>query len=315
MRIVFMGSAELSCKSLEALLHAPDIDVALVVTQPDRRKGRSLKMGSCPARIMADELGVKVISPESVNDPESMQALIDAEADCFAVVAYGHILKSKVLSLPPRGCINVHTSLLPKYRGAAPIQRAVASGDKVTGVTTMHLDKGMDTGDMIYQEEEEIRSDDTGGSVHDRLAIRGASLLLKTLRDLALDKSPRVPQDHSAATLAPKLSKQDGRIDWQDSSEVIYNRIRGFNPWPVCWFLSGDAIAKTTDCHVRVFRAECIDGSGDPGKVLRVDRSGVEIGTGDGVLRILELQSEGGKRMMIEDFVRGHLVIEGKAFS
>jgi methionyl-tRNA formyltransferase len=315
MRIVFMGSAELSCKSLEALLKEPDIDVALIVTQPDRRKGRNLKMSSCPARLMADELGIKVISPESVNDPDSIRELTEANADCFAVVAYGHLLNSQVLSLPPKGCINVHTSLLPQYRGAAPIQRAVANGDECTGVTTMHLNEGMDTGDVIYQDKEKILPEDTGGSLHDRLAIRGAALLVRTLRDLAAGTAPRVAQDHASATIAPKLSKQDGRIDWQESSKVIYNKIRAFNPWPVCWFESGDAIAKTTDCHVRIFRAECIPGSGDPGQVMKVDRSGVEVGTGDGLLRILELQAEGGKRMMVEDFVRGHLVIEGKEFS
>ncbi len=315
MRIVFMGSAELSCKSMEALLAESDIEIGLILTQPDRPKGRNLKIASCPARALAVERGIEVISPADPNAPDVVERLREVGADCFVVVAYGRILSPELIEIPSKGCINVHTSLLPKYRGAAPIQWAVANGDSETGVTTMYIDEKMDQGDIVYQEGEPIHSSDTGGSLHDRLADRGARLLVRTLKDIAVDGAPRIPQDHSHASLAPKLSKQQGRIDWAEECDVTCNRIRGFNPWPVCWFRSGDALAKKVDCVVRVYSARRVDGAGKPGTVLRSSREGIDVASGAGAIRIEELQAEGGKRMVAEEFLRGHYVEAGKVFS
>jgi len=312
MRVVFMGSAELSCSSLEALLEEPGIDVVLAVTQPDRPKGRSLRVSACPSKKFAEERGLRVIAPSDLYSEAVLQELRDANADYFVVVAYGRILKPVLLEMPAKGCINLHTSLLPKYRGAAPIQWAIASGDSVTGVTTMHLNEGMDTGDIIYSEEEPIHDDDTGGTVHDRLAGRGAHLLVRTLKDLERGTALRVPQDSCKATYAPKLSKSDGRIDWCQDAKVLYNRIRAFNPWPVVWCRSGSAVAKRENCAIRIYRAECVEGHGQPGCVLSAGDEGIDVAAGSAVIRITELQPEGGRRMEVAEFLRGHYVEPGK---
>ncbi len=314
MRIVFMGSAHLSCVSLEKLLSAGDIDVALAVTQPDRPKGRNRHVLPCPSKEYAEKRGIPVVAPENVNSPEAVERLAAEKADCFVVVAYGAILKPAVLDVPPMGCINVHTSLLPKYRGAAPIQWAIAGGETVTGVTTMHLNEGMDEGDIVYQDAVPITPDDTAGSLHDKLAVRGGDLLLKTLRDLKDGVAPRIPQDSQQATYAPKLTKQDGRIDWKEDCDVIYNKIRGFNPWPMAWCISGSAIAKREDCVIRIISGRCVAGGREPGRILRAGDEGIDVGTGDGILRIDELQIEGGRRMDAQTFLRGHFVEEGKNF-
>lgn len=312
MRVVFMGSAELSCRAIEALLSEPGMDVVMAVTQPDRPRGRSLKTASCPARSMAESRGLKVISPLDVNQPDVIREIASVKPDFFAVVAYGLILKEKLLNLPAVACINLHTSLLPAYRGAAPIQWAVANGESVSGVSTMYMNEKMDEGDVIYQDPEPISADDTGGTLHDRLAHKGALLLVKTLRDVYTGKAPRLSQDDRLATYAPKLSKKDARIDWRDAAAVLRNRIRAFNPWPVCWFEAGDAFGPAKAGSVRVFSADHVDGSAEPGLVAAAGAHGIDIGTGAGLLRVRELQCEGGRRMKVEEFLRGHSICTGK---
>ncbi|MCA1809162.1 MAG: methionyl-tRNA formyltransferase [Lentisphaerae bacterium] len=215
MRILFMGSAELACPSLEALRGTPDFKIVGVVTQPERPRGRSLRRAPCPVCAHVAQLGIPVLMPEKVNTAASVAAVRELQPEIIAVVAYGQILKREILSLPPLGCVNLHTSLLPAYRGAAPIQWAIAAGEQVTGVTTMFMNEGMDAGDIIFQEQEPIRDEDNAATLHDRLAHRGAALLRRTLQAVRAGTAPRQPQDETAVTFAPRLRKYDGRLAWR----------------------------------------------------------------------------------------------------
>ncbi|MBT3191207.1 MAG: methionyl-tRNA formyltransferase [Verrucomicrobia bacterium] len=293
MRVVFMGSADIACPSLESLLSDPSVDVVGVVTQPDRPKGRQLKVSACAVRTHLEGSGIPVLTPQSINTEASLEALRALSPDLAVVMAYGQILKPTVLAVPRLGCINVHTSLLPLYRGAAPIQWAVANGDAETGVTIMHMDEGMDTGDIVLQRTIPIGPADTAGRVHDNLADAGAALLCEAVHAIQAGNAPRVCQDESRATYAPKLKKEDGRIDWTQSAEAIYNRVRGFNPWPCCTCAVPGARAHT----LRVLTARLEDESGAPGEVLDVKGDGPLVACGTGALRLLEVQPQ-GKRVM-----------------
>jgi methionyl-tRNA formyltransferase len=300
MRIVFMGSAELACPCLKALTDLERHAVIGVVTQPDRPKGRDLRPASSPVKILAQKLGVQVLQPLKIGEASAMAALREMRPDLIVVVAYGQILPKAVLDLPPQGCVNVHTSLLPRWRGAAPIQHAILNGDATTGVTTMYMDERMDTGDIIFQRAEPIRPDDTSASLHERLAALGAKLLVETVEAIADGQAPRTPQDNSRATYAPKLRKEDGRIDWKQPAVAIERQLRAFDPWPGAFTFWGDTMLK-------LWRAEVTDGRGAPGEVL----SDFTVATGNGALRVLEAQSAGGKRMSAEDFLRGHRIFKG----
>lgn len=288
-----MGSAELACPSLEAIAG----QVVAVVTQPDRPKGRELKLASSPVKELAGKLGLPVLQPVKVR--EAIEEIRAYRPDIIVVVAYGQILPKELLEIPPRGCINVHTSLLPRWRGASPIQHAILAGDQETGVTTMFVDEHLDHGDIILQRRELIRPDDTSATLHDRLAKLGAELLVETIKLFASEGGasaplgeeggraearpsaggvPRRPQDESQVTYAPKLAKEDGRIDWSKTAAEIERQIRAFNPWPGTFTMAGDLMLK-------VWKAEV---------------------AGDGKLRLLEVQPAGGKRMSYEAFLRGH---------
>lgn len=307
MRIVFMGSAELACPCLDRLLARPADPVVGVVSQPDRPKGRSLQVAPCPVREHVAQAGIPVLTPEKINTPESLAALRALAPDLIVVVAYGQILKSALLNLPPRGCINVHASLLPKYRGAAPIQWAIARGERVTGVTTMYMNEGMDAGDIIAQREEPIREDDTAGTLHDRLARLGADLLAETLEAIHQGTVRRTPQNLADVTFAPKLKKSDGRLDWRQTAAEAYNRIRGFNPWPGCFFqLPGRGCVRVLKARV-----ESSAKTGKPGEVLDCAGAGPLIQTGDQALRLLEVQPEGRKAMAGAAFLCGHPLAPG----
>ncbi len=308
MRIVFMGSAEIACPSLEALRTEPDFDVVGVVTQPDRPKGRRLHLAACPVKQRVAETDVEVFTPPSINTADALQVLSDWQPDVAVVAAYGQILKPAVLAVPRLGCINVHTSLLPRYRGAAPIQWAIANGDKETGITIMHMDVGMDTGDIISQRTVPIDADDTAGSLHDRLGVVGAELLCETLRDVVAGRATRTPQDESMASLAPKLSKQDGKIDWTRSADDIYNRIRGFNPWPCCYC----AVSSGRSHTLRVLTGRLEDGAGEPGQVLDVKGDGPLVACGEGAIRLLDVQPEGKRVMRGNAYVCGHALQRGE---
>jgi len=312
MRIIFMGSAELACPCLDRLLANPADQVVGVVTQPDRPKGRSLQVAPCAVRAHVATRGIPVLTPENVNAPDSVTALRALAPDVIVVVAYGQFLKADILNLPllgpaPRsslsegGCINVHASLLPKYRGAAPIQWAVANGETETGVTTMFVNARMDAGDIIDQLAEPIRPEDTAGSLHDRLAQCGANLLARTIEALRQSSIRRRPQNEAEATFAPRIKKADGRMDWRLPATLLHNRVRGFNPWPGCFCeLSPVGVVRVLKSRVEAGRNETV------GTVLEAAGEGPLIQAGQDALRLLELQPEGRKIMSGAAFLRGH---------
>lgn len=302
MRVVFMGSAEIACASLQALLDTDGVDVVGVVTQPDRPSGRGKRTASCAANAYALARGIDLYAPARVNTPEALARIAAWRPDIGVVVAYGQILRRELLSLPPLGFVNVHTSLLPTYRGAAPIQRAVANGDRETGVTIMQMDEGMDTGDILAQQAVPIGEHDTAGSVHDRLAIAGAALLVPVLFALKTGQAKRQPQNPAQATLAAKLQKAEGRLDWTQPARTLYNHIRGFNPWPCCFCLFECGGTPRT---LRVLEAQ-IDVSRPvrPGTVIGVD-DGLVVACGEGALRLVRVQPEGGKAMEATAFLCG----------
>ncbi len=303
MRIVFMGSSSFACPSLERLLACPSNEVVGIVTQPDRPKGRRLELAPCPVKERLGDRGIPVFCPEKVNAPESVDTLRRLAPDVFVVVAYGQILKPVVLGIPPLGCINVHGSLLPKYRGAAPIQWAVAQGERVTGVTTMYMNERMDAGDIILKREVTIGDDETGGALHDRLAVVGADALADTLDLVRGGWAPRTAQDEAAATLAPKLKKTDGRIDWSLPAAAIRNRVRAFNPWPACQC----ELPAGSGRWIKVLAAR-VDPAGQaaPGTILDSATDGVVVQTGSGALCLLQVQPEGKRPMSGDAFLRGY---------
>jgi len=305
MRILFMGSAGFACPCLEQLLSSSRDEVVAVVTQPDRPKGRNLEVSACPVKAYLGSRNIPVLSPAKVNTPESLAAIQGLRPDLLVVVAYGQILKPDLLAIPPLGCINVHGSLLPRYRGAAPIQWAVAHGDAVSGVTTMYMNEGMDTGDMILKRELPIDPGDTGGSFHDKLAKVGADLLGETVELIRSGRVPRVPQDESLASVAPKLKKADGKIDWSLPAVTIHNHVRAFNPWPGSFCILSGNPAKTL--KVLATRVEPIPSAGGKvGEVLEQAGDGPLIQTGLQAIRLLEVQPEGRKPMTGAAFLRGH---------
>ncbi len=302
LRIVFMGSAELACPSLQALLDSPAIQVVAVVTQPDRPKGRHQRVAPCPVRAFADARALPVLTPEKAGDPAFIDSLRALEPDLIVLVAYGQILKRALLDLPRQGAINMHPSLLPRYRGAAPIQWAIARGERETGISIMHMSERMDAGDIILQEPFPIRADDTAGSLEPRLAARGAELLLRAVMLIREGRAPRVAQDETGVTLAPKLKKEHGRIDWRLSADEIHNRVRAFNPWPAAHFPAPGNPAEM----IRVLQTSVESGMGRPGEVLEVAGSGPLVSVGGGALRLLQLQPPGKNPMSGRAFLNGH---------
>lgn len=303
-----MGSAPLACGALDAILTAGRDPVVGVVTQPDRPKGRRLEVGPCPARAFAEARSIPVFAPERVNAPESVEILRGLRPDLVVVVAYGQILRPALLALPPRGCVNVHASLLPRYRGAAPIAWALARGETVTGVTTMYLNERMDAGDVIDRESVAIRPGETAGALQERLAVIGGQLLLKTLADIAAGIIRRTPQDEAQATYAPKLTKADGRIDWTRPATEICDRIRAFDPWPggYCEWPAGSGT------YLKIEQAEAIDLAGvtSPGRVC-CESGGLVIQAGIGGVVCRKVRPPGGKTMDGPAFLRGHPVMDG----
>jgi methionyl-tRNA formyltransferase len=300
--IGFMGTPEFAVPALNAL-HGAGHRIGLVVTQPDKPKGRGRKVEPPPVKQAAVTLGLPVVQPTSLRDEPTLDRLSALKADFLVVVAYGQILRPNVLAMPRLGCINVHASLLPRYRGPAPIHWAVINGDAETGVTTMLMDKGLDTGDILLTAREPIGPDDTTGSLQHRLAGLGDGLLLKTLDGFETAAVHRTAQDHDQATYAPLLRKNDGRIDWAKPAKAIEPFIRGMTPWP-------GASTFWEGMRLKVFRARAMpaEAAAPPGTVVRVSASELAIATADGVLSILELQGASGSRMRVSDFLRGHRI-------
>lgn len=308
LRIIFMGTAELACASLRALAQSPDFSILAVVTQPDRPKGRELKLHPSPVKELALRLNLPVLQPERARKEEFVQELRKLAPDLMVVAAYGQILPQSILDLPRFGCLNVHTSLLPKYRGAAPIQWAILEGEPLTGVTIMKMDAGLDTGDIITQQKTPVQDEDNSQTLHDRLASIGATLLIQTIPDYVAGKiSPR-PQPEEGASYARKISKEDGRLDWAQSARALWNRARAFTPWPGVFT---HLPAQPHPCLLKIWRVEVAENSGPPGEILEADNSGIVVGCGQNSLRILELQREGGRRMAARDFLAGHPLKKG----
>ncbi len=305
MRIVFMGTPEFAVPSLEALLRSDD-QVVGVVSQPDRPKGRGQQLVSPPVKLVAERTGIPVLQPLKIRTPEFLHALSAWQPDLIAVAAYGRILHTPILRLPPMGCVNVHGSLLPKYRGAAPVQWAVINGETKTGITTMLMDEGMDTGPMLLQEELEISPDDTAGTLAPRLAELGGRLLVDTIIQLKAGRLTPKKQDDGQATLAPLLKKEDGLIDWTMNATVLGNRVRGLSPWPGAYTFFGQE-------RWNIWKAVPNMGAATdkPGTIVAVNKQAIVVATGDGLLDIREIQTANSKRMSVGQFLAGHRVMAG----
>ena len=306
MRVIFMGTPDFSVGTLEALIQAGH-QVVLAVTQPDKPKGRGGKMQFPPVKETALEHGIPVFQPRKVREPENIEELRKYQADVIVVVAFGQILPREILELTPYGCINVHASLLPSYRGAAPIQWAVINGETVSGVTTMQMDEGLDTGDMLLKTEVPLEPEETGGSLHDKLAAAGASLCVRTLK--ALEEGTVTPkkQGESPTAYASMLKKEMGEIRWEDPAISIERLIRGLNPWP-------SAYTGWQDKTMKIWEAEVLeeDSGQEPGTVVRVDKDGFLVQTGKGLLKVTALQIPGKKRMEADAFLRGYSMEPGE---
>nr|WP_122013313.1 methionyl-tRNA formyltransferase [Maliibacterium massiliense] len=304
MRLCMLGTPEFAVPVLQKLATAGH-DVAAVVTQPDRPRGRGKKLSPPPAKEAARALGIAVLQFARIRDAEAVQALRDLACDAFVTAAYGQILSQEILDIPPLGVINVHASLLPAYRGAAPVPWCLAAGEKVTGVTTMFTDAGVDTGDIILQKQVDILPEENAGELLARLSHVGADLLVETLGRIAVGDCPRTPQDHARATRVPMLQKADGKIDFACSADQLHDLVRGMNPWPVAWTLLAGAPLK-------VYKTALCAGTGAPGEVLVADaKAGLRVACGQGALEIVELQVAGGRRMTAKEYLRAHSIARG----
>ncbi len=307
-RIIFFGTPSFAVPALQSLLKGPD-EVAGVVTQPDREKGRGRKIVFSPIKELALRHGLNLLQPEKVKEEAFQEGMRGLQPDLFVVVAYGQIFPKSLLNIPKYGAVNVHASLLPRYRGAAPIARAILEGENVTGVTTMAMDEGMDTGDILLQEEVPIGNETTCEILHDRLATLGAQLLSKTLEKMKAGEIRPIPQDHSKATYAPPLKKEDGHICWEKEAGEIDRQIRAFNPWPGAFTKWGDRLLKVLRGKIR----ERVP-SGKSGEVVWVGANFIEVETGKNSYLIDEIQLEGRKRMTIREFLSGHSIPVGTVF-
>jgi methionyl-tRNA formyltransferase len=309
LRVVFMGTAELSCDSLRALIEWPECQVVAVVTQPDRPKGRELKLQPSPVKELGLQANLPVLQPERARNEEFLAKLRALQPELIAVAAYGQILPESILELPRFGCLNVHTSLLPRYRGAAPIQWAILNGDAETGVTIMKMDAGLDTGGILTQARTPIDRQDDAETLHDRLARMGAELLARTIPDYVAGRINSQPQPAEGVSYAPKIKKQDGQVDWRQPARTIWNRVRGLVPWPVAFtYLPGPPQPHL----LKLWRAEVVERSGHPGEVLQADKSGLVVGCGQAAVRILMLQREGARRLDAQAFLAGHPLRPGQ---
>lgn len=296
-RVIFMGTPDFAVPCLARLVEISD--VVAVVTQPDRPKGRGQKLLPPPVKAFAQEHGIAVYQPVRVKATDFVDVLRGLAPDLIVVVAFGQILSKEILSLPPLGCINVHASLLPRYRGAAPMQWAIVRGEKETGVTTMFMDEGLDTGDMLVRETLPITQAMTAAELHDAMMKLGADVLEKTLFSLSEGTLKRTPQDDALSTYAPLLDKEVGRIDWKKSAQEIHDLVRGLNSWPGAYtMLEGQKF--------KIWRTRLAEGTAEPGEIVSVTKQGLLVGTGEGMLEILELQAPSKKKMAAGDYVRGH---------
>ncbi len=304
MNVVFMGTPEFAVPTLEALVK--EHNVSAVVTQPDKPKGRGKKMMFSAVKEKALEYGLTVYQPEKVKDSDFVQVLKELAPDIMVVVAFGQILSEEILNIPKYGCINVHGSLLPEYRGAAPIQWSIIHGREYGGVTTMYMAKGLDSGDMILKAQEKIRDDDTYGSLYDRLSVIGADLLIKTLELIKSGEAPRTPQNDAEATTAPMITREMERINWNDRADNIVNLIKGLNPQPVA-----HTLLKGEKLKIWFAEKEGKGYTGTPGEIVDVRKKDFVVMTADGAVAVKEVQAQGGKKMTTDAYMRGHAIDKG----
>ncbi|EET43386.1 methionyl-tRNA formyltransferase [Neisseria sicca ATCC 29256] len=305
MKVIFAGTPDFAAAALKAIA-AAGFEIPLVLTQPDRPKGRGMQLAPSPVKQAALELGLRVAQPEKLrNNAEALQMLKEVEADVMVVAAYGLILPQDVLDTPRHGCLNIHTSLLPRWRGAAPIQRAIEAGDAETGVCIMQMDIGLDTGDVVSEHRYAIQPTDTANEVHDALMNLGAEAIVADLQQLKTeDRLKSVKQPEEGVTYAQKLSKEEARINWSESAAVIERKIRAFNPVPAAW-------VEYQGKPMKIWRAEAVAQQGKAGEVLSCSADGLVVACGENALKITELQPSGSKRMPIAAFAAGHKIEVG----
>ena len=304
MRVIFMGTPDFAVPTLEALIKKHE--VLAVVTQPDKPKGRGKKMVFPVVKEKALEHNITVYQPQKVKTPEFVEILKEYQPDIMVVVAFGQILSEEILNIPKYGCINVHGSILPQYRGAAPIQWSIINGEEFGGVTTMYMAKGLDSGDMILKAKEKIKPDDTYGSLYDRLSVIGADLLIKTLDLIENGEVKRIPQNDDEATFAPMIKPELEHINWNGKNTDIVNLIKGLNPQPVAYTMLNDE-------KLKIWFAETIDGdyNGEPGTIVDVRKRDFVVMTAKGAVAVKEVQAQGGKRMSADAYMRGHAIEKG----
>jgi len=304
MRIVFIGAGEIGVPTLQARLPSSEHQLTGVVTQPDKPVGRAQRIEPTPIKRALVGSNVPILQPARIKDRQAIEEIRALQPDAIVVIAYGQILPREVLEIPRIACLNLHASLLPRWRGAAPIQAAIAAGDPETGITVMYMAEGLDTGDILLQRRIDILPTDTGGSLHDRLAQIAPETLLEALQMLAKGNAPRIPQDNALATYAPKLTRDDGKIDWSEPAEIIERKIRAFNPWPGAF----TEIAAPSLRKLKIFSATIVDLSGKPGEFLRSEKKLI-VAAGKNSLSLNEVQPEGKRRMDAAAFLRGHVSI------
>lgn len=306
LRVAFAGTPEFAAVALRALL-AAGFDVPLVLTQPDRPSGRGMKLTPSPVKRVAADAGIAVDQPEKLRTPEQRAALAACAPDVLVVAAYGILLPPQALTIPRLGCINIHASLLPRWRGAAPIHRAIEAGDAETGITIMQMDEGLDTGPMLLARPLPIAPEDTTASLHDKLAVLGGELIVEALPQLAAGELVPMPQPADGVSYAAKIARAESAVDWTQAADVIARRVRAFDPFP-------GMVSRLRDTPVKFWRARVVAEQGAPGQVLASGPDGVVVGCGAGALCVTELQRPGSRRMRVEEFLRGFPIARGERF-
>ena len=303
MRVVFIGTGEIGVPTLHALLGSEEHQLAAVVTQPDKPVGRDQRIEPSPIKKALAGTKIPILQPARIKDRQSIDEISARSPQAIVVMAYGQILPRGILETPRVACLNLHASLLPRHRGAAPIQAAIASGDPETGITVMYMDEGLDTGDILLQRKIDILPTETGGSLHDRLGQIAPDALLESLQLLAKETAPRIPQNNALATYAPKLNRNDGKIDWSQPADILERKIRAFNPWPGAFTTVTAKSGKPR--NLKIFSASIVDLVGEAGEILQTGKRGLVIAASDRALSLEEVQPEGKRRMTSAEFLHG----------
>ena len=303
MRVVFIGTGEIGVPTLHALLGSEEHQLAAVVTQPDKPVGREQRIEPSPIKKALAGTKIPILQPARIKDRQSIEEISARSPQAIIVMAYGQILPRGILETPRVACLNLHASLLPRHRGAAPIQAAIASGDPETGITVMYMDEGLDTGDILLQRKIDILPTETGGSLHDRLGQIAPDALLESLQLLAKEIAPRIPQNNALATYASKLNRNDGKIDWSQPADILERKIRAFNPWPGAFTTVTAKSGKPR--NLKIFSASIVDLVGEPGELLQTEKRGLVIAASDRALSLEEVQPEGKRRMTSAEFLHG----------